>query len=219
MISLQQEVIKKIFIPQTVYISLFSLGSRDENQNLGSLKSLNFAFYHPIAVLHVCHCALYGIREDVFCLTGHRLSAARWGSFPLKRKAPLSLNVNLGTYTPLMFRIDCRSHTSNLYQCFIRLRLENACFPKGASKKMEMYSRVAREIVVLPFSIHEVTVTWVRIRICSHSSSHSQIFYRTFTSLKRPNGDCFFNRKNCNAKCLFTNPTPTQHLARLLVAW
>lgn len=132
-----------------MYISLFSLGSRDENQNLGPLKSLNFAFYHPIAVLHVCHCALYGIREDVFCLTGHRLSAARRGSFPLKRKALLSLDVNLGT--PLMFRIDCRSHTSNLYQCFIRLRLENAYFPKGASKKMEMYSRVAREIAVLPF--------------------------------------------------------------------
>lgn len=64
----------------------------------------------------MCHCAVYRIREDIFCLTSYQLSATRWGSFPLLRNASLSLDETLSTHTPLMLPIDLHSHTTNLYQ-------------------------------------------------------------------------------------------------------
>jgi len=74
--SLHPEVIKKRSFPLDSIDFLSLPGERDENE-FRAPQVIEFAFYHPIAVLHMCHCAVYRIREDLFCLTGYRLSATR----------------------------------------------------------------------------------------------------------------------------------------------
>lgn len=60
-----QKVIKKIFSPGLYRFPPSPWGSGDKNE-FRAPKSLNMLFYYPIAVLHMCHCVLYRIREGSF---------------------------------------------------------------------------------------------------------------------------------------------------------
>ena len=124
-------------------------------------------------MLHMCHCAVYRIREDLFCLTGYQLSATRWGSFPLLRKAPLS------THTPLMFGVDLHSYPSHrsiatFEICGIFIRYKNTylfyckttCFPGP------YYPSIFGQEKIL--YIEQKTVIFVKVFIIPHHHGRQQ---------------------------------------------
>lgn len=132
----------------------------------------------------MCHCAVYRIRQDIFCLTSYQLSATRWGSFPLLRKASVSVDKTLSTQAPLMFSTDPHLHTAILYHHVGYLRSKIIFSHKAfnvSMKEMTYFPDVPRHASVALFNTSPRIVTWSqKIKIyeglyCSpHHHPHQQ---------------------------------------------
>lgn len=163
-------------------------------------------------MLQMCHCAVYRIRDDIFCLTCYRLTATRWGSFPLLRKASLSLDKIPSTHTPPTFGMDLHSHTTNLYKYVGHFRLENhiSSLKKAYTYIGEAYKPAFVKVFFIPHHHpHKQNTIWsvwgviYWINECHtilHTDSHGRSFDAHFSALWSL---CFFSsERRVDRRCV-----------------